>query len=72
MDFEDSAALKGPVAEVQRIDQPQKQNQGAKRRLTTLKFDDQKRLINQIYEDALGTTTTTNVFRDGKDTVPNS
>lgn len=66
LQFENMTDMRGPVAEVQRVDQPQSQNKGAQRRLTTLKFDDQERLIKQIYEDEFGTTTVTNVFRDGR------
>jgi hypothetical protein len=64
--FENAMDIKGPVAEVQRVDQPQSQNQSAERRITTLKFDDQERLIKRIYDDILATTTMTNVFREGK------
>lgn len=66
LQFENTTDVRGPVAELQRADQPQSQNQSAEHRVTTLKFDDQERLIKRIYEDGLGTTTMTNVVRDGR------
>lgn len=64
--FENTIDIRGPVTEVQRVDQPQAQNQAGERRIITLKFDDQERLVKRIYEDRLGTTETTNVFGDGR------
>ena len=66
LQFENTMGIKGPVAEVQRVDRPQSQNQGGVRRTTTLKFDNQGRLIKRIYEDTLGSTTMTNVFREDR------
>lgn len=66
LQFENTIGVKGQVAEVQRVDQAQAQNQAEERRITILKFDDQERLIKRIYQDRLGTTEATNVFRDGK------
>jgi hypothetical protein len=66
LDFENTIDIRGTVAEVQRIDQPQAQNQNGERRITTIKFDDQQRLVKRIYEDKLGTTEMTNVFGDGR------
>jgi hypothetical protein len=66
LQFENTTDVRGPVAEVRRVDQPQSQNQRAERRVTTLQFDDHERLIKRIYEDKLGTTTMTNIFRDDR------
>jgi len=66
LQFDNTMDIKGPVAEVQRVDEPQSQNQSAERRVTTLKFDDQERLIKRIYQETLGTTTMTNVFLEGR------
>ncbi len=64
--FEGTTVMKGPVAGVERIDQPQTQNQGDRHRVTTLKFDDHGRLTKRIYQDTLGAIETDNVFHDGK------
>jgi hypothetical protein len=66
LEFENTIDISGPVAEVQRVDQLQSQSETAERRVTTLKFDDQERLVKRISQDMLGSTTTTNIFREGK------
>jgi len=65
LQFENTVDVKGPVAEVQRQEaQLPRQNPNPYHTSTTLKFDDQERLIKRIFEDSLGTSTLTNVFRD--------
>jgi hypothetical protein len=67
LQFENTVDVKGPVAEVQRQDaQLRGENPNAYHTSTTLKFDDQERLIKRIFEDSLGTSTLANVFRDGR------
>jgi len=66
LQFGDTTTIKGPVAEARRVDQPQSQNQSSESRVTTLEFDEQARLKKRINQDMFGTTTMTNVFRDGK------
>lgn len=67
LQFENAVDVKGPVADVQRQEaQLPGQNPNPYHTSTTLKFDDQERLIKRISEDSLGTSTLTNVFRDGR------
>ncbi len=67
LQFENTVDMKGPVAEVQRQEaQLPSQNPHPYHTSTTLKFDDQERLIKRIFEDSLGTSTLTNVLRDGR------
>lgn len=67
LQFDDNNVnVRGPVAELQRMEQPQSQNQSAEHRVTTLKFDDQERLIKQTYQDNLAATEMINVFGDGR------
>jgi hypothetical protein len=67
LQFENTVDVKGPVAEVHRQEaQLPGQNPNPYHTSTTLKFDDQERLIKRIFENSLATSTLTNVFRDGK------
>jgi len=67
LEYQSTVDVKGPVAEVQRQEeQLASQNPHPYHTFTTLKFDDQERLIKRVLEDSLGTSTLTNVIRDGR------
>jgi hypothetical protein len=65
LDYQETADMKGSVSSVQReITDPRRSSQPYRK--TTLKFDDDGRLINRVDEDSLGVYTTTNVWDAGK------
>jgi hypothetical protein len=67
LQFENTANVRGPVAEIRRQEaQLPSQNPNPYDTSTTLKFDDQERLTKRIFDNSLGTTTLANVFRDGR------
>jgi hypothetical protein len=63
LQYQDTEDIKGPVASVEREEtQPPSQSLYPYHKTTTLKFDDHGHLTKRIDEDALGVSTTTNVW----------
>ena len=61
------AELSGPVAEARQEDViPEGAAPFPARRVTVIKFDRDGHLVEQTYQDRLGTTTTTSAFENGK------
>jgi hypothetical protein len=67
LQFENRAATKGPVAEVRREEtQMPGQSPNPYHTTTTLKFDERRHLLERVFEDSMGKSIATNVFRDGR------
>lgn len=65
LEYQDTVDIKGPVSGVGReITDPRQSSRPYRK--TTLKFDDDGRLIERVDEDSLGVYTTTNVWDKGK------
>lgn len=65
LEYRDAVDMKGPVSSVQREIMDPRQGSRPYRK-TTLKFDDDGRLIERVDEDSLGVYTTTNVWDAGQ------
>jgi hypothetical protein len=65
LDYQDTVDMKGPVSGVERqVTNPQQSSRPYRK--TTLKFDDDGRLIKRVDEEPLGVSTTINVWANGR------
>jgi hypothetical protein len=65
LEYQDTVNIKGPVSGVEREVTDPRQSSRSYRK-TTLKFDDDGRLVKRVDEDSLGVSTTTNVWANGR------